>query len=101
MALEYAGIAAQFKTFAPVSQMGQELSGVKPGLALRQRIPEFARASLAVGGVPAGQFATGQTLEMTGKTPSCFRWALPTAPMRPIMRVEQGQGMAAAQVYER
>lgn len=44
---------------------------------------------------------TGPTA-VTGANPSCFKWAAPmAAPMRIIMTVSAGQGIAAAQVYQK
>jgi hypothetical protein len=37
-----------------------------------------------------------------GEDPSCFKWALPTAaPVRILVKVERGQGVVAAQMYEK
>ncbi len=44
---------------------------------------------------------TGPTA-VTGAKPNCFKWPLPAAaPMRVILTVSAGQGMAAAQVYQK
>jgi hypothetical protein len=44
---------------------------------------------------------TGPTA-VTGGKPNCFKWAAPmAAPMRVILTVSAGQGMAAAQVYQK
>lgn len=39
---------------------------------------------------------------VVGANPNCFKWALPVGgPMKVIVRVSAGQGMAGAQVYEK
>jgi hypothetical protein len=39
---------------------------------------------------------------VVGAAPNCFKWALPVgAPMKIVVRVSAGQGIAAAQVYEK
>jgi hypothetical protein len=39
---------------------------------------------------------------VVGGNPNCFKWALPVGgPMKVIVRVSAGQGMAGAQVYEK
>lgn len=39
---------------------------------------------------------------VVGAAPNCFKWALPVSgPMKVVMRVSAGQGMAGAQVYEK
>jgi hypothetical protein len=39
---------------------------------------------------------------VVGASPNCFKWALPVGgPMKVILRVSAGQGMAGAQVYEK
>jgi hypothetical protein len=39
---------------------------------------------------------------VVGAAPNCFKWALPVAgPMKVVVRVSAGQGMAAAQVFEK
>lgn len=39
---------------------------------------------------------------VVGASPNCFKWALPIGgPMKVILRVSAGQGMAGAQVYEK
>ncbi len=44
---------------------------------------------------------TGTTATI-GAKPDCFKWAFPApAPMKLIVTVSQGQGLAAAQVYEK
>lgn len=60
--------------------------------------------AVAVGGfnpTAASDPETG-TLATLGKQPSCYKWALPTqATMNLVMTVRAGQGVAAAQVYEK
>jgi hypothetical protein len=44
---------------------------------------------------------TGLTAVL-GKKPNCFKWALPIAgPVKLVMQVTAGTGLAAAQVYEK
>ncbi len=51
--------------------------------------------------VAAQDQTTGPTA-VVGAKPSCFKWAAPiAAPMRIILSVSAGQGIAAAQVYEK
>ncbi|HYO97366.1 MAG TPA: hypothetical protein VER33_22800 [Polyangiaceae bacterium] len=39
---------------------------------------------------------------VVGAAPNCFKWALPVGgPMKVVLRVTAGQGMAGAQVYEK
>jgi hypothetical protein len=60
--------------------------------------------ALALPGVGAPIVAQDRTSAATaviGEQPSCFRWAAPLAgPMKLILTVSAGQGVAAAQVYE-
>jgi hypothetical protein len=51
--------------------------------------------------VVAQDQSTGPTA-VVGAKPNCFKWAAPIAgPMRVILTVSAGQGIAAAQVYEK
>jgi hypothetical protein len=65
---------------------------------------ELAPISL-VPGMNAPVVARDQTTGPTavvGEKPNCFKWAAPIAgPMRVILSVSAGQGIAAAQVYEK
>jgi hypothetical protein len=49
-----------------------------------------------------GQDKTTGPTAVVGEKPNCFKWAAPIAgPMRVILTVSAGQGVAAAQVYEK
>jgi hypothetical protein len=62
-------------------------------------------APMPVPGVGAPTVAQDQTTGPTavvGEKPNCFKWAAPFAgPMRVILSVSAGEGMAAAQVYQK
>jgi hypothetical protein len=45
---------------------------------------------------------TQASTAIVGAAPNCFKWALPVSgPMKIVVRVSAGQGMAAAQVFEK
>jgi hypothetical protein len=51
--------------------------------------------------IMAADQTTGPTA-VVGQAPNCFKWALQIgAPMKVVLRVSAGQGMAGAQVYEK
>lgn len=60
---------------------------------------------MPVPGLASPIMAADQTQGPTavvGANPNCFKWALPVGgPMKVIVRVSAGQGMAGAQVYEK
>jgi hypothetical protein len=60
---------------------------------------------MPVPGLASPVMAADQTQGSTavvGAAPNCFKWALPVGgPMKVVLRVSAGQGMAAAQVYEK
>ncbi len=60
---------------------------------------------MPVPGLASPVMAADQTQGPTavvGAAPNCFKWALPVGgPMKVVVRVSAGQGMAAAQVYEK
>lgn len=60
---------------------------------------------MPVPGLASPVMAADQTQGPTavvGAAPNCFKWALPVGgPMKVVLRVSAGQGMAAAQVYEK
>jgi len=69
----------------PVTEVNIQLTSALPGLAL----------------TAAADSDTGATA-VIGKKPNCFKWALPAAgPMNLIVSVAAGNGMAAAQVFEK
>lgn len=61
--------------------------------------------AISLPGLPAAVAAADQTQGSTaivGEKPNCFKWALPVGgTMKVIMTVSAGQGIAAAQVYEK
>jgi hypothetical protein len=60
---------------------------------------------MPVPGLASPVVAADQTQAATavvGAAPNCFKWAWPVAgPMKVVVRVSAGQGMAAAQVFEK
>lgn len=60
---------------------------------------------MPVPGLASPVMAADQTQGPTavvGQAPNCFKWALPVGgPMKVVLRVSAGQGMAGAQVYEK
>lgn len=60
---------------------------------------------MPVPGLASPVMAADQTQGPTavvGAAPNCFKWALPVGgPMKVVLRVSAGSGMAAAQVYEK
>jgi len=60
---------------------------------------------MPVPGLASPVMAADQTQASTaviGASPNCFKWALPVGgPMKVVVRVSAGQGIAAAQVYEK
>ncbi|HEY5374140.1 MAG TPA: hypothetical protein VIK01_10675 [Polyangiaceae bacterium] len=61
--------------------------------------------SIAIPGLPAAVVAADSTVgsnAIVGQQPNCYKWALPMGgTMKVVMTVSQGQGMAAAQVFEK
>lgn len=61
--------------------------------------------SIAIPGLPAAVVASDSTVgsnAIVGQQPNCYKWALPIGgTMKVVMTVSQGQGMAAAQVFEK
>jgi hypothetical protein len=61
--------------------------------------------SIAIPGFPAAVVASDSTVSsnaIVGQQPNCYKWALPMGgTMKVVMTVSQGQGMAAAQVFEK
>lgn len=59
----------------------------------------------AIPGLPAAVMAADNSVGTTavvGAKPNCFKWALPMgAPVKVIVTMKGGSGMAAAQVYEK
>ena len=61
--------------------------------------------SLAIPGLPAAVVASDNSVGATailGQQPNCYKWALPMGgTMKIVVTVSAGQGMAAAQVFEK
>ncbi len=61
--------------------------------------------SISIPGLPAAVVASDSTVgsnAIVGQQPNCYKWALPMGgTMKVVMTVSQGQGMAAAQVFEK
>ena len=61
--------------------------------------------SIAIPGLPAAVVAADSTVgsnAIVGQQPNCYKWALPMGgTLKVVMTVSQGQGMAAAQVFEK
>jgi len=61
--------------------------------------------SIAIPGLPAAVVASDSTVgsnAIVGQQPNCYKWALPMGgTMKVVVTVSQGQGMAAAQVFEK
>jgi hypothetical protein len=61
--------------------------------------------SIQIPGLPAAVVASDSTVgsnAIVGQQPNCYKWALPMGgTMKVVVTVSQGQGMAAAQVFEK
>jgi hypothetical protein len=61
--------------------------------------------SIAIPGLPAAVVAADNSVgsnAIVGQQPNCYKWALPMAgTMKVVISVSAGQGMAAAQVFEK
>ena len=61
--------------------------------------------SISIPGLPAAVVAADSTVgsnAIVGQQPNCYKWALPMGgTMKVVVTVSQGQGMAAAQVFEK
>jgi hypothetical protein len=61
--------------------------------------------TIAIPGFPAAVVAADSTVgsnAIVGQQPNCYKWALPMGgTMKVVVTVSQGQGMAAAQVFEK
>jgi hypothetical protein len=84
---------------------GKCYSVVGVGLPTAQNLDLALVRGIAVPGVPpvvaAADKSVGPTAVLT-ETPSSFKWALPVScTMKLVMTATSGQGMAAAQVYEK
>jgi hypothetical protein len=61
--------------------------------------------AIAIPGMPAAVVAADSTQANTaivGQQPNCYKWALPMGgTMKVVVKAAAGQGMAAAQVFEK
>jgi len=61
--------------------------------------------SITIPGLPAAVVASDSTVganAIVGQQPNCYKWALPMGgTMKVVVTVSAGQGMAAAQVFEK
>ncbi len=84
---------------------GKCYSVVAGGLPTVQNLDLSLVAAAILPGLPqvvaASDSSVGPT-SVLGETPNCFKWALPMAgTMKLIVSVSAGQGLAAAQVFEK
>lgn len=84
---------------------GKCYSVVGSGLPPVQNLDLSLVAAATLPGLPqvvaASDSSVGPT-SVLGEAPNCFKWALPVAgTMKLIVRVSSGQGLAAAQVFEK
>jgi hypothetical protein len=103
-------LAAQFQAGQCVEVMvnmnpGKCYSVVGAGPPTVQNLDLSFVAAATLPGLPqvvaASDSSVGPTAVL-GEAPNCFKWALPVAgTMKLIVRVSSGQGVAAAQVFEK
>ncbi len=105
-----AAIAGQFTQGQSLEQTVQMNPGkcytvVGVGVPSIQNLDIVLVPSIGLPGLPAAVMASDNTVgsnAIVGQHPNCFKWALPVgATMKVVMTVSQGQGMAAAQVFEK
>jgi hypothetical protein len=102
-----AGNFTQGQTLEQTVQMnpGKCYTIVGVGVPTIQNLDIALVPSLGIPGLPAAVVASDSTVGSTaivGQQPNCYKWALPMgATMKVVMTVSQGQGMAAAQVFEK
>lgn len=84
---------------------GKCYSVVGVGLPTLQNLDLALVPAIAIPGVPPAVAAADKSVGSTavlGEAPSCFKWALPVSgTMKLVMTASAGQGVAAAQVYEK
>ncbi len=102
-----AGQFAQGQTLETVVQMqpGKCYTAVAAGLPPIQDLEVQFVAQLPIPGLPSPVLAQDQTQGTTaviGEKPNCYKWAWPAGgPVKVVLTAKAGQGMAAAQVYEK
>jgi hypothetical protein len=105
-----AAIAGQFSQGQSLEQTVQMNPGkcytiVGVGVPTIQNLDIALVPSIGFPGLPAAVVASDSTVGSTaivGQQPNCYRWALPMGgTMKVVVTVSQGQGMAAAQVFEK
>src|SRR5882724_123967 len=102
-----AGNFAQGQSLDQTVQMnpGKCYTIVGVGVPTIQNLDIQLVPSIAIPGLPAAVVASDSTVganAIVGQQPNCYKWALPMGgTMKVVMTVSQGQGMAAAQVFEK
>jgi len=102
-----AGNFAQGQSLDATVQMnpGKCYTIVGVGVPTIQNLDIQLVPSISIPGLPAAVVAADSTVGATaivGQSPNCYKWALPMGgTMKVVVTVSQGQGMAAAQVFEK
>ena len=102
-----AGNFAQGQSLDQTVQMnpGKCYTIVGVGVPTIQNLDIQLVPSIAIPGLPAAVVASDNTVgsnAIVGQQPNCYKWALPMGgTMKVVVTVSQGQGMAAAQVFEK
>ena len=102
-----AGNFAQGQSLESIVQMnpGKCYTIVGAGAPTIQNLDIQLVPSISVPGLPAAVVAADSSQGATaivGQQPNCYKWALPMGgTMKVVVSVSAGQGMAAAQVYEK
>ncbi len=101
-----AGNFTQGQTLEQTVQMnpGKCYTIVGVGVPTIQNLDIALVPSIGIPGLPAAIVASDSTVganAIVGQQPNCYKWALPMGgTMKVVMTVSQGQGMAAAQVFD-
>jgi hypothetical protein len=102
-----AGNFAQGQSLDQTVQMnpGKCYTIVGVGVPTVQNLDIQLVPSISIPGLPPAVVASDSTVgsnAIVGQQPNCYKWALPMGgTMKVIVTVSQGQGMAAAQVFEK
>ena len=102
-----AGNFAQGQSLDQTVQMnpGKCYTIVGVGVPTIQNLDIQLVPSIAIPGLPAAVVAADNSVgsnAIVGQQPNCYKWALPMGgTMKVVMTVTAGQGMAAAQVFEK
>ena len=102
-----AGNFTQGQTLEQTVQMnpGKCYTIVGVGVPTIQNLDIALVPSIGIPGLPAAIVASDSTVganAIVGQQPNCYKWALPMGgTMKVVVTVSQGQGMAAAQVFEK